>query len=133
MELFERMKKIQESLEKTKLPFEDYIKNKEIPLNERWDIFIIAPSEMKNHDNYLTSFDSLPNDFVMYDGPIHVERGQTIKTNDMIEEIEEELINIKNDDFFRSDYYKNMFIAVNLDSIKEEILSKNMGSFDYDW
>ncbi len=133
MDVLSRMKKVQESLEKSKLPFEQYIKNKEIPLDERWEIFILAPSEMKTHENYLTSFDSLPNDFVMYDGPIHADRGNTIETKDMIENIQESLDEISSGDFYRDDYYKNKFLEVDMNAIKEEILSKNMGSFDYDW
>lgn len=133
MDVLERMKKVQSSLENAKLPFAEYIKDQSIPLAERWEVFCLAPSEMKTHENYGPDFQSLPDDFIMYEGPIHMDRGNTMKTTTMVSDIEEALSDIANDDYFGADWHLECFSQVNLDEVKEEILQKNLGSFDYDW
>lgn len=133
MKASDQMKKIQDQMKELKSNFELYIVNLSIPLEERWQTFINAPAEMKNHDHYGPSFKTLPNDFVMYEGPIHADRGETIKIKEMFETIEESLEDIKNDSYCGADWHLKCFKELDVNALKEEILTKNWGAFSYDW
>lgn len=129
----DKMKKFQNSLQDLKSEFETYISNLAIPIEERWETFINAPNDIKNHDHCGPSFQKLPDDFVMYEGPIHAERGNTIVITKMFETIEESIKSIKDESFFGSKWHIKAYKELNINELKEEILSKNCGSFDYDW
>lgn len=133
MDVLENMQKIQETMKNAKVSFWSYITDKSVPLSERWDAFKLAPMEMKEHENYGPSFNSLPDDFIMYEGPTHMDRGETMNTVRMVSKIEESLIEIAEDDYFGADWHLDAFKQLNLDALKEEILLNNLGTFDYDW
>lgn len=134
MDILQRMKNVVAILENSNLPFEVYIQDQSIPLSERWEVFCITPYEMKEHDPCGPSFhNSLPRDFIMYDGPIDMDRGYTMNTIKMVEYIESALAEIAIDEYLGNDRKKDLFLSINLDEIKEEILEQNLGSFTYDW
>lgn len=117
-----------------KQDFEKYISDKSVPFEERWLTFINAPSELKNHENYGPNFSTMPNDFVMYDGPIHADRGHTINIKDMFQEIEDVLSEIKEGTYEPIyNWHIKSYNKLDVNALKEEILEKNIGSFDYDW
>jgi hypothetical protein len=133
MTALENMQRLHDKLESIKPNFAVYIQNKDIPLEERWAIFALAPSELKTHEDYGPTFRSIHSDFIMYDGPVHMDRGQTMTTLDLIEDIESSLKDIEEDMYCGRKWAQDMLEAVDINALKEEIMAKNLHSFDYDW
>lgn len=122
MNIVEKFKQIKAQLESLKIGFQKFIVDQSVPLDERWQAWVEAPSDIKNHCSYMEYFQSLPEDFIMYDGPYHAERYKTIKMLNLVEHIERG-INCEEDEY----------VSIDLNALKEEILSKNLASFTYDW
>lgn len=133
MTILEQMKNIQANLATMKPDFQKYIQDKTVSLEERWNVFVNTPAEMKNNKNYNPEFNSLPADFIMYEGPIHMERGETKTGVELVENIEESIQDIKDDIYFGKAYNQKELDKVDLDKLKEEILKMNLGKFRYDW
>ena len=145
MTALENMQRLQAKLESIKPNFAVYIQNKDIPLEERWAVFALAPAELKTHEDYGPTFRSIHSDFIMYDGPVHMDRGQTMTTLDLtdpddyepvyylIEDIESSLKDIEEDMYCGRKWAQDMLEAVDLNALKEEIMAKNIKSFNYDW
>ncbi len=134
MKISERFIELQNKIQTLKEEYLKYITNKDISLEERWSTFINAPQELKEHDTYGPKFKNLPNDFVMYEGPIHADRYNTINIKDMFEEIESVFSEIKEGTYEPIyEWHIESYNQLNLNALKEEILLKNIGSFNYDW
>lgn len=133
MSILEKMEKIQNSFEAMKPEFEKFIKNKTISLEERWSVFVKTPSEMKTNCSYTPEFTSLPADFIMYEGPVHMDRGETKTAIELFEGIKESLQDIEDDMYCGSHLNQKELYKVDLDKLKEEILEMNLGKFSYDW
>lgn len=133
MSILEQMEKIQNRFESIKPDFEKFIKNKEISLEDRWAVFVKAPTEMKTDCSYTPDFNNLPSDFIMYEGPVHMDRGETKTGIELVAEIEESLQDIKDDMYCGSSLNQKELEKVVLDNLKEEILEMNLGKFSYDW
>lgn len=110
-----------------KSELEQLITNPNIPLDVRWDVWVKASSALKNSKRGIHSFSSLPEDFIMYE--IHAERYETISTLRIIERVQEGDYCPETGEAVS--YEVSMGITIN--AVKEEILSKNLGSFTYDW
>jgi hypothetical protein len=108
--------------------FESYITDTEVPLKERWEAFVNAPRDLTNSGSGTDMFDALPDDFVMHDGAIYADRYQVILTEYIVERIidEQQHPDVPN-------RHKEEFMSVDVNALKEEILLKNLGSFEYDW
>lgn len=105
--------------------FEEYIKDQDIPLTERWELFKWAPNWLKGTLSNIIGMDEIMGnrDLVMYEGPIHAERYQTMEFATIIESLEE-------------NYEPGEVEAkynVRIDDIKERILAANVATFVYDW
>lgn len=133
MTALETMQRLHAKLESIKPNFAVYIQNKDIPLEERWAVFALAPSELKTHELYGPTFRSIHSDFIMYDGPVHMDRGQTMTTLDLIDSIETSLKDIEEDMYCGRKWAQDMLEVVDINALKEEIMAKNLHSFDYDW
>lgn len=129
----ETMQRLHAKLESIKPNFAVYIQNKDISLEERWAVFALAPSELKTHELYGPTFRSIHSDFIMYDGPVHMDRGQTMTTLDLIDSIETSLKDIEEDMYCGRKWAQDMLEVVDINALKEEIMAKNLHSFDYDW
>lgn len=116
MNIGEKIKEIKAQLEALKIGFQKFIVDQSIPLDERWQAWVDAPADVKNHKGWIEHFTNLPEDFIMYDGPYHAERYETVKMLNLVERIEEA-----------------EYMSIDLNALKEEILSKNLASFTYDW
>lgn len=120
-------------IESLKEPFEQTIKNKEIPLNERWELWCDSPVELKQTQCWIVRFASLPEDFVGIDGSIPTERRETVFPVDIVSQIQYDLTTYeRHPDWYDDDYIEELR-KINLDNLKEEILEMNLWSFDYDW
>lgn len=122
MNIGEKMKEIKAQLEVLKTGFQKFIVDQSVPLDERWQAWLDAPAECKNQKGWIEHFTTLPGDFIMYDGPYHAERYETVKMADFIERVEEGIA-----------CEEEEYVSIDLNALKEEILSKNLASFTYDW
>ncbi|MCP4437544.1 MAG: hypothetical protein GY810_01210 [Aureispira sp.] len=89
-----------------------WVVNKEIPLDERWEVFI--ESELGEARPFIVRFDSLGEGFVCYDGKIHIERYDVIDVSEIVEGL------MDNDPSL-------------IEAFKEEVLEKFVRTFKYDW
>jgi hypothetical protein len=113
--------------------FKTVIKDKSIPLKERWELFVKAPTELREKDNWIQSFkaldEALGSQVSWYDD-FNRERHETVYLLDIVSDLE---YLIKDCELCS----KRFEVFVNkpelLDQYKEEILEKNIESFEYDW
>lgn len=133
--LLQTITHINYQISQTKPLFESAIKDTTTPLNERWELFVTANDAFKNFSGYLTSFGSLPDDTIMYDGLVHMECYQDMTTVDLVERLIESIAETDEEGFVEtySHEEQEMRRNINLDKLKEEILATNIGGFTYDW
>lgn len=134
--LHELAKAIQEHIarfQELRPKFEAYIKNKEIPLELRWDLWENAPREMKRENGWASSmrFEAFrllgikPEDAIMCEGTIvRADRHQTVKYDWILESTEEYC-----EDRGISEELRDKVIA----ALQEEMLESNFYSAVYDW
>lgn len=110
------------------------INNKSIDLDIRWETFVEAAHEFKNHEGFVQHFvvlDQKFKNFSWYDD-MDLDRYQTMSGENIISRIEDSLDDHK-------DGYENSLSKQFTDNpewlseLKEEILQKNLGSFENDW
>lgn len=95
--------------------FEAYIKDKSLPLELRWKMWLDAPTDLKDKDPYVVQWGSLPKDSVGYDGNIwDAQKYETIYSVNLVSAAEQ-------------------YEEIDVDALKEEILEYNLESYDYDW
>lgn len=121
------------AVEMMRQQFTTVITDKSIPLNERWELFKKAPTELKETTCWVVNFNTLneaEGGHVSWYDMFGVDRHQTVEMLDIIERLEEIIeygqTKIKAKQFFIDNPAK-------LDDLKEEILSMNLQSFVYDW
>jgi hypothetical protein len=106
--------------------FIEYIQDKTIPMENRWEVFLEAPSDWKNHESYIQHFDVekklISREISWYDD-FYIEKNETVHMENVIERLEEDL-----EDFEKHGWTKDL-----ISELKEEILQTNLGSFNYDW
>ncbi len=103
-----------------------YIQDKSIPMAERWEAFCEAPVDWKQQKSYVEHFhveNKLKNREISWYDDFYIEKNETVVMGNIIERLEEEL-----EDFSSNGWTKEI-----IEEFKEEILSKNLGSFDWDW
>lgn len=115
-----------------KKQFEAYIEDRSVPLDERWNAFVEASNKLKNTQSWVVHFDSLPEDFIMYEGPIHADRNQTIETSEMVDSVVDYQNLVEGEYYFGNSNHREA-MKVDVVQLKEEILASNLGSFQYDW
>lgn len=91
--------------------FEAYIKDKSLPLELRWQLWLNAPSDMKDYWGDIYHWDSVDEDYVFGD---RFSRYQSVRTVDLIETVAE-------------------MSPEELEDFKEEILENNLEGYEYDW
>jgi len=120
--------------------FKATIKDKSIPLEDRWGLFLKAPDYLIDHDFWtagLKTLDESDNGHFSYYDNWYVERHETVHVIDKVSDLESDLKYFKENPGTAVHIKKwKMFFYENpskLDELKEEILEKNLGSFEYDW
>ena len=105
-----------------------FVKNKRIPLLERWTIFAAAPEAFKYHSLYIPDlgleFDSFVKRHIEDEG-----RGTIVNMTEWGSEFIFNYVEDGEDSFLEWDQKDTMTNA----SLLEAILSKNLSSFCYDW
>lgn len=105
--------------------FEQSISDKSIPLEDRWAIFVNAPDSLKNHHQWVISWVSPEiEDGMQYEGGImYWEKYETVKAERAIEAMWE----------YISEENFHEITEEMISSEMEMLLSKNIGSYCYDW
>lgn len=120
---------LNEQVALTKEAIQEYLTNKAIPLEDRWELFKKAKL-FQNHDSWSVTFKSLEpiggNDIFGPDGPIYADRHQEIYTIDMVSNFEHDMAKPYQE-------FHHKLTRELIDNFKEEILAKNLGSFTFDW
>lgn len=128
-----RKNQLQTEAQNLKKEFEAVIVNKEIPLLERWKIFINADDDFKNHSDWIHSAQSDGMQYIMdnwFDAPEVYGRGKQIDIADMLCDC------VGEEEFYPENFCRTKSIEdamILLEQALEEILSENLGSFCYDW
>jgi hypothetical protein len=106
--------------------FVEYIKDVSIPLESRWEAFLEAPMDWKEQQSYVVNFQierKLKSREISWYDDFYIEKNETVVMENIIERIEEDL-----DSFSENGWNLEL-----IQEFKEEILQKNIGSFDWDW
>lgn len=107
----------------------EYIKDKTIPLEERWEVFVEAPNEWKNNETWAVDFESeklLKTGNICWHSDFYIERHEIIYVVDFVLDRLPEYLETDN-------YYGKDEIKTIADAFKEEVIQKNLGSFVLDW
>lgn len=125
-----KIRQMELNVASVKLHFEKAITDESIPLEVRWELFVNAPSYLKNTKFYMCSEwdEYFGEDYVMYDGPYHVERYSFVVAADVIENAEENKA-------YYEDFPKigNEWDYFDINEAKEKILVANLYGAKYDW
>lgn len=122
-----KIRQMELNVASVKLHFEKAITDESIPLEVRWELFVNAPSYLKNTKFYMCSErdEYFGEDYVMYDGPYHVERHSFVVAAEVIESAEENKA-------YESDE-GHVWNRFDIDEAKEKILAANLHGAKYDW
>lgn len=129
-----RVDRINEAIAALKPDFDEFIKDKSYSLEERWEVFKNANSELSNHQSWIIDLPTKNNyDFSWYD-EFYTERYQTINLVQFVEEtladLEEEA---KDSESYQHESKKKLWESLDVNQIKEWILENNIKSFKHDW
>lgn len=122
---------------KIKKDYLAFIGDKSIPLNDRWNLFVTAPSSLKEHFKWGSTFQTLenitPQRFNWYDH-FSIDRGQTGNLLDIVTSLEADIKRYKK----QKPSGNSMGVLFSqqpkqLDNLKEEILADNIETFVFDW
>lgn len=105
--------------------FEQFIRDKSIPLDDRWAIFVNSLDSLKNHYEWIIQWVSPEiEDGMQYEGGImYWEKCETVKAERAIEAMWE---------YISEDNFHEITEEM-ISSEMEMLLSKNIGSYCYDW
>lgn len=113
-----------------KTAFRSYITDKNIPVVERWDYFIGAPSELKNSKDYIwhPKSEFLKNVFRKFSEiPEVYGRGKTIYLSKLFDDI------IWEGEICMENVYDEKTTEEDVKNGLEEILAQNLEYFKFDW
>ncbi len=111
-----------------KAQFAETIKDKQIPLEERWKLFEETPLYIKGFEPWVERFIFSGEQIAFYDD-FDVEKGSTVDLHDIVQTLTEQL---SHDGHYNPIELTEANI-LDLDALKEDILQRNIGSFVYDW
>ena len=122
-----KIRQMELNVASVKLHFEKAITDENVPLEVRWDMFVNAPSYLKNTEYSMCSAwdEYFGKEYVMYDGQYHVERHSFVVAADVIESAEDN----KADD----EYEGRTWEYFDINEAKEKILAANLYGAKYDW
>lgn len=118
MDFIAKIEELNKQIDAVREEFKFYITCDIVPLEDRWNVFLKAPPNLRVTKGYVQHFKGVPEDFIMYDGPLHAERYETIDVELILEALEQNLEEVK---------------GIDIEAFKEDVLSKNIYSYQYDW
>tara|TARA_R110002073_G_scaffold30422_1_gene94869 strand:- start:91 stop:480 length:390 start_codon:yes stop_codon:yes gene_type:complete len=114
-----------------KKELEEYIVDKNIPLQERWDLWLLAPDSLKNHGDWISAASKLTH----YDATSQWrDRYQTYTFEqtpwDMLDNADVPLEDTPDED--RLVEYLEEYVPEGIEFL-ESVLEHNLGSYCHDW
>lgn len=112
--------------------FSAYISDKSVPLLTRWNFFINAHDRLKGHESYIPDFKTDGMEYIrekLFEDGEH-NRGEVIYLRNVMSRW------VDIDNFYISTFdisYDDETRQEKLEEAMEEVLSMNIGSFDFDW
>lgn len=110
--------------------FRSYVNDKSIPVVERWDFFVNAPSELKNHQNSVWHPKSkyLQKELERCSGvPESYGRGKKIEVSEFFMDV------VFKGKIWMENVYDKKFTEDDIKNALEEILGLNLEYFMFDW
>jgi hypothetical protein len=129
----EESRKLKERANQLRVDFKKIMSDKSIPLDDRWDMFIKAPSDLKGHQSYVWDSKILGRDFNWYTD-YSCERHQEVDLIEFVENLEEDFNAIAEGEdaaYMFTEKFEDTPEVV--EALKEEILADNIASFTFDW
>jgi hypothetical protein len=128
---------INEKIEDLREDFANYIKDKTIPLKERWTVFANANDALSNHEPWIFRFKSINMDKELNlqgSAPEICGIGRVFKVTDWLEELYEREFFAweKSESRDRTDSEWEVIFKF-FEPLQEEILENNIKSWCYDW
>ncbi len=108
----EKIQQLKDLKQELTLELKEWVKDKTIPLDERWDLFF--QSDLGDHRTWIEDFKNLDSDNIAKNRDVN--RHETIYL-DTIEEW----------------YIKSIEDSEKYDEFREDVLSKFIQSFEWDW
>lgn len=133
--IVDKVNLLNNEIELLKPAFEAYIKDKNYPLEERWDTFSVANDALSNHSTYigdLREFKSFDSEKWIANWAEIYGRGKSIS---LVTEVELECDNSNEipEGFEGKDSTDYLMMCPSLHPIMEEILEKNLKTVAIDW
>lgn len=126
--LLSQLIQFQATLDNLKKQMALHLKDKNIPLDERWELFKNLPKDCYSKDSYGPRFSNM-GDLVLHEGFIHADRYESIDVIPMVQKIEDAKNNLSQ----QKPIFQNDLKKIDVDQLKEEVLAKMTGSFIFDW
>ncbi len=126
--------------EELKKELEEYITAPHFSLDLRWQMFLDAPMDLSNHEDFI--YDGLnfvktgPSTYDTWMRHQEYQRGQVIELTDVIYNFESILKGLKENNPYTVKNYKDKPAFKDPDLVikaKEQLLKDNIKSFTYDW
>lgn len=130
--LNELQKKVDEESSAMKADFQRLITDKTIPLVERWDFWISAPSSLKEDHDWLPQYGTLQNRYAKFycDAPEVYGRGRQVEWSEILD-----FVFAEDGTVDACSNYKGVvvFTQEEMTELLESILSDNVATFKFDW
>jgi hypothetical protein len=107
------------------------IRDKSVPIAERWEFWCDAPSALKDFSQFSVKFPCMGKNF-HWTHDMWFDRYQTVDLEDVVLELENSVQEQCDD--LEQQFHRKLFRHPEvLDQLKEEILSRNLEYFVFDW
>lgn len=131
-----RKSDIEEKVKGLKDDITIFIKDPNIPLEERWEVFSTFPEYLFEEEFlYIINYPILVKKKFNYYNDMFVERYETIDASDIVGHFEE-IYDEKGDinEFYKSVCRRDVVLTLEeIDILKEQILERGCRTFKYDW
>lgn len=117
MELMDRVEQFNYDREHLVGELIDFFKDTSVPLEERWGLFEKS-SNLLPEDFYTVYLPEIEKNDLNYYDDFYYDRYQTVDMLDLLEKIEDD---------------SEKFSKINVEALKEQILTSGYGSFKFDW
>jgi hypothetical protein len=118
---------LKKNLNVVKQQFMKAIKDKSVPLEDRWNAWIDAPSFLKDFSQYTVKFECMGKNFSWYDDML-MSRNETVDMEDVVTDLDYYVDHQCDDNerYFCCKLFRNRDL---LDKLREEILARNLEYF----
>lgn len=129
-DLILRYKNLDKLASDLKPVFEQWITNLEVPLSTRWGLWVAAPVSLKNKKPWIQHLSFGKVEISWFDSPVYADRRMEVVLDEVVSSIEN---NEDEEEFWFAEGLTKEQFDYYLNQLKEDILEKNLYSFENDW